>query len=102
MEYVPHNSPLTLAFKAVDPILKPGVSDPKVLHLHMFGGSDVLKTAVTPEDLEESSCTSAENPNDGSVYWTASLINKHTGAALRPIRWAAYYIGIVSMLVLPD
>ncbi|KAF1833371.1 hypothetical protein BDW02DRAFT_570150 [Decorospora gaudefroyi] len=79
--------------KNIDPIVYPGSFDKS--HLHTFYGSDAV-TANTKSSAElQAGCTSAENPNDLSVYWTPTLLyTPDGGKTYNPVpvmRFSAYY-----------
>ncbi|KAF1928505.1 uncharacterized protein M421DRAFT_420392 [Didymella exigua CBS 183.55] len=79
-------------YKNVDPIVYPGSYDKS--HLHTFFGSDGV-TANTNSSAElETGCTSAENPNDLSVYWVPTFLYTADGTTYKPVpvsRFSAYY-----------
>jgi hypothetical protein len=79
--------------KNIDPIVYPGSYSKS--HLHSFFGSDAV-TANTKTSAElQAGCTSAENPNDLSVYWVPTfLYTKDGGKSYEPVpvmRFSAYY-----------
>jgi hypothetical protein len=58
-------------YKNIDPIVYPGQYSKS--HLHSFFGSDAV-TASTKTSAElQAGCTTAENPNDLSVYCMSAL-----------------------------
>ncbi|KAH8881028.1 hypothetical protein GQ53DRAFT_832724 [Thozetella sp. PMI_491] len=80
-------------YKNIDPVVLPGTYKS---HMHTFMGSDkVTKDTSTSAELREG-CTTAENPNDLSVYWVPTLY--YTGGSeyqpIAPMRFSAYYENI--------
>ncbi|KAL4922420.1 hypothetical protein BDW62DRAFT_217305 [Aspergillus aurantiobrunneus] len=82
-------------FKNIDPLVYSGQY---VSHMHSFFGSDAVNVNTsTSTELREGRST-AENPNDFSVYWVPTLyfVNKtapanQTHQPIIPMRFSAYY-----------
>jgi hypothetical protein len=80
--------------KNIDPIVQPGEYRS---HLHNFFGSDAVTVNTTTSSELQAGCSTAENPNDLSIYWipTLNVINKDgTQTPVNPMRFSAYYASI--------
>ncbi|THW98946.1 hypothetical protein D6D13_10417 [Aureobasidium pullulans] len=80
-------------YKNIDPIVMPGKYKS---HLHEFFGSDAVNVSTTTSAELQQGCSTAQNPNDFSVYWTPALLADVGGKTVpvKPMRFSAYYIGI--------
>jgi hypothetical protein len=91
--YTQVNVPSPFMYKNVDPIVFPGSYSES--HLHSFYGSDGVTASTTKSSELQSGCTTAENPNDLSVYWTPTLLyTTDGGSTYEPVpvmRFSAYY-----------
>jgi hypothetical protein len=79
--------------KNIDPIVYPGEYSKS--HLHTFFGSDSVTVNTKKSSDLTSGCTSAENPNDLSVYWIPTVLYTTDGGKnYQPVsisRFSAYY-----------
>ncbi|MBE3049345.1 DUF1996 domain-containing protein [Candidatus Bathyarchaeota archaeon] len=56
--------------KNIDPIVVPGQYSS---HMHTFFGSDAVTANTTTSEELQAGCSTAENPNDFSIYCKSSL-----------------------------
>lgn len=64
--YTQANVASPFMYKNVDPIVFPG--EYGVSHMHSFFGSDAVTASTTSSAELQKGCTTADNPNDFSVY----------------------------------
>ncbi|KAK7415428.1 hypothetical protein QQX98_005879 [Neonectria punicea] len=81
-------------YKNIDPIVFPGQYDKS--HMHSFFGSDAVTANTTTSAELQAGCSTAQNPNDYSIYWVPTLfVRKDTGTEPVPVnRFSAYYVSI--------
>ncbi|KAI9162692.1 Proline utilization trans-activator [Paramyrothecium foliicola] len=80
--------------KNIDPIVVPGQY---TSHLHTFFGSDAVTANTTTSKELQAGCSTAENPNDYSSYWTPTLVKKNEDGSVQRVpfsRFSAYYVSI--------
>ncbi|KAK7719600.1 hypothetical protein SLS64_001777 [Diaporthe eres] len=91
--YTQANVASPFMYKNVDPIVFPG--EYGVSHMHSFFGSDAVTASTTTSAELQKGCTTADNPNDFSVYWVPSLLytndNGKTYDYVPVMRFSAYY-----------
>lgn len=79
--------------KNIDPIVFPGSFTKS--HLHSFYGSDAVIASTNSSAELQKGCTSADNPNDLSVYWVPTVLyTADAGKTYAPVpvsRFSAYY-----------
>ncbi|TDZ41351.1 hypothetical protein CTRI78_v009740 [Colletotrichum trifolii] len=76
--------------KNIDPIVIPGQYKS---HMHSFFGSDAVNANLsTTADLQQG-CSTAQNPNDFSVYWIPTLyhVEGDKRTPVEPVSFVAYY-----------
>ncbi|KAH7017170.1 hypothetical protein EDB80DRAFT_564279 [Ilyonectria destructans] len=80
--------------KNIDPIVFPGQYGKS--HMHSFFGSDAVTINTTTSEELQAGCSTAENPNDYSIYWVPTLyVRNDTGTQPVPLsRFSAYYVSI--------
>ncbi|KAB8079291.1 hypothetical protein BDV29DRAFT_187265 [Aspergillus leporis] len=80
-------------YKNIDPIVVPGQYKS---HMHSFFGSDAVTINTNSSAELQKGCSTAENPNDFSVYWvpTLYLVESGTYTPIKPMRFSAYYVDI--------
>lgn len=82
---------LPFMYKNIDPIVYPGEYNRS--HLHTFFGSDAVTVSTSTSAELQEGCTTAENPNDLSVYWVPTLLYDSDGEwePVPVMRFSAYY-----------
>ena len=81
-------------YKNIDPVV---ISGQYKSHLHNFFGSDAVNVNTSTSAELQAGCSTAENPNDYSVYWVPALIINNgdgTYTPVNPMRFSAYYVSI--------
>ncbi|KAH6871213.1 hypothetical protein B0T10DRAFT_466813 [Thelonectria olida] len=81
-------------YKNIDPIVFPGEYGKS--HMHSFFGSDAVTANTTTSAELQAGCSTAENPNDYSIYWVPTLYLRNSSGT-QPIlvnRFSAYYVSI--------
>ncbi|KAK1469400.1 hypothetical protein CMEL01_01167 [Colletotrichum melonis] len=76
--------------KNIDPIVIPGQYKS---HMHSFFGSDAVRVNMSSTAELQKGCSTAQNPNDFSVYWIPTLyhVQGETRTPIEPVSFVAYY-----------
>ncbi|KAI1865761.1 hypothetical protein JX265_008084 [Neoarthrinium moseri] len=81
--------------KNIDPIVFPRQYDKS--HMHSFFGSDAVTINTTTSAELQAGCSTAQNPNDYSIYWVPTLVYTGDNGVKTPVplfRFSAYYVSI--------